>query len=398
MTGIVTFTNLFPSAALPWHGLFVQERMTRVVEALGCPWQVVAPRPFVPPPLSWLRRNPFAGLPTSETVRGVKVHHPAYPHYPGFSVAQQARRMARGSLETVGSITVGGSWILDAHYLYPDGVAAASIAEELSLPYVLSARGSDVHVLARNPSVLGQIRQAIRGAQAVIAVSGDLARRLTSLAGLPAGTVRVVRNGVDLQRFSPGDRMQARRTLHLSQARKLILGVGRLVPGKGFLRAARALERIPDADLVLVGDGPERRRIEAAAPGRCHVLGALPPDRVAEAYRAADVLVLPSQREGWPNVINEALASGLPVVATSVGGIPEILTDPAVGALVPFGQPDALAAALRRFLDTPPTADRVRAFAERYSWDEPVATLVSVMRTVPGTKFSSGTEASPVRE
>ena len=140
------------------------------------------------------------------------------------------------------------------------------------------------------------------------------------------------------------------------------------------------MSHLPDAKLVLVGEGPQRSRIAAAAPGRCHFLGSLPPDEVAHAYRACNVLVLPSTREGWPNVVNEALASGLPVVASAVGSLPEILADPAVGAVVPQGELDPLVAALERFLHEPPEPGRVVAFARRYSWDEPVAKLVELFR------------------
>lgn len=381
MKGILTFTNLFPSAILPQHGLFVRERMARVVDALGCPWRVVAPRPRVPRTLRWLAPNPFATMPPAETVDDVTVEHPAYLHIPGLSLHAQARRMARASLPVVRAVTAAGTWILDAHYLYPDGVAAAEIARQLSLPYVLTARGSDLNVLAQRPKIAEQIRTAAADAQALFAVSADLGTRFAELCGIDTEQVEVVRNGVDLKRFHPGDRSPARRILGLPPTGKLILGVGRLIAAKGFLLAARALERLPGTALVLVGEGPERLRIEAAAPpGRCFFLGSLRPDLVAHAYRACDVLALPSQREGWPNVINESLASGLPVVATAVGGIPEILTDPAVGGLTPPGDEDALASALRRFLDQPPAAHTVREFAQRFSWDEPVARLVERLR------------------
>ena len=194
-----------------------------------------------------------------------------------------------------------------------------------------------------------------------------------------------MRNGVDLDRFRPGDPAAARRELGLPVTGRLLLGIGRLVAGKGFVLAAQALASLPDdVQLVLVGDGPERGPIEIAAAGRVHCLGALPPDRVAIACRAADLLVLPSEREGWPNVVTEALASGLPVVATRVGGIPQILGEAPpswLGALVPPRDVPALAAALRTVLATPPDRAAVAAFAQRYGWDEPVAQLVAVFRS-----------------
>ena len=387
MRGILTFTNLFPSAALPHHGLFVRERMARVVSALGWNWRVVAPRPAVPWPLGFLADSRLQAMPSTETVDGVEVDHPPYRHWPGLSTALQANRMARAARTTVRKATAEGDWIVDAHYLYPDGVAAATIARDLGMPYVLTARGSDLNVLAKRPAVARQIRAALRHAQALVAVSADLKAQMVSLAGLNPERVHVLRNGVDLERFSPGDRQAARLELGLPEERKLILCVGRLVQAKGFALAALALDKLPGADLVLVGEGPERRRIEAPCRERCHFLGSLDPERVASAYRACDVLVLPSTREGWPNVINEALASGLPVVTSAVGGIPEILTDPEVGALVPQGELDPLAQALHRFLANPPEPASVRDFAMGYSWDEPVARLVGLFR---GLQVSKG--------
>src|SRR5262249_19783608 len=155
----------------------------------------------------------------------------------------------------------------------------------------------------------------------------------------------------------------------------LLLGVGRLVVDKGFLAAARALAALPaDVGLALVGEGPERPSIAAAAGARVHFLGARTPDEVALAYRACDLFVLPSEREGWPNVVTEARAAGLRVVATAVGGIPEILgggpaVDPRLGALVPKGDDMALANALRAALEVAGDRAYVRRFAERWGWD-----------------------------
>jgi len=175
----------------------------------------------------------------------------------------------------------------------------------------------------------------------------------------------------------------------VTAAGRLLLGVGRLVPGKGFAVAASALGRLPaDVQLVLVGDGPERAAIAAAGGARLHFLGARAPDEVALAYRACDLFVLPSEREGWPNVVTEALASGLRIVATRVGGIPQILgdgnADGALGALVAPRDADAFAAALQAVLAVSGDRARVRTFAERYGWAEPVALLAKLFQRAAG--------------
>ena len=378
--GVLTFTNLYPSALQPTHGLFVQERMARVAAAGGFAHAVVAPVAAVAWPLQRGAARRLAAQPAREVVAGVEVRHPRYRHWPGL-VRRQAGAMAKACLPVVRELTAEGRWVLDAHYLWPDGVAAAAIATALSLPLVLTARGSDVNVLAQDRVIARAIGAAARTARACFAVSGALAAAFAARAGLPGERVQVARNGVDLDRFRPGDIAAARRQFGLPPDARLLLGVGRLVEGKGFGDCAAALASLPaDVHLVLVGDGPERARLVAAAPpGRVHCLGTRRPDEVAQCYRTADVLVLPSRREGWPNVVTEALASGLRVVASPVGGIPELLgatPEPWLGALVPPGDGAVLAKALAAVLATPADRPRVRGYAEQFGWQQPTAQLV----------------------
>lgn len=385
---IVTFTNLFPSSTHPTHGLFVHERMRRVAAASGLPWCVVAPVPNVIWPLRNRVYRQWAKATPRETWLGVEVQHPRYRHWPGLSLRRQADAMARGARATIAALVQRGPIVLDAHYLWPDAVAAASLAREFGVPFTMTARGTDLNVIADDPFVAAAITEAAQRAALCAAVSKALGDRFAAVTGLPRTRITDVRNGVDLERFRPGDAAAARAQLGLPPHGRLLLGVGRLVGAKGFHLAAAALARLPaDVQLVLVGDGPDRARIAELGGARVHFLGPQPPDQVALACRAADLLVLPSEREGWPNVVTEALASGLPVVATAVGGIPQILgagngaaVRAELGALCAPNDLDGLTAALQRTLATPPDRSAVRAFAERYGWDEPVQLLVAVFR------------------
>jgi glycosyltransferase involved in cell wall biosynthesis len=369
---LITFSNLFPSAAFPAHGTFVEDRMRRVVARTGLEWQVVSPAPRVPWPL---RRGEYvrhAAQPANELVGGVRVHHPQYLHLPGLSTARQAGRIERAALPLVRELA-SERCVIDAHYVYPDGVAALRIARTLGLPCLVTARGTDLNVLR----IARQIREAAAGAFALLAVSQPLCERLAAVTGRP---VQLARNGVDLALFTPGERGAARARLGLPADGPLVLGVGRLVPGKGFLQLARAVSEISGVRLVLVGDGPERARIASALAGdRLILLGTRPRAEVALAYQACDVLALPSEREGWPNVVTEALAAGLPVVATDVGAVPEILADERYGAVVARGDGRALVAGLRRFLDAPPEREQVREYARRFGWEETVELLAGIL-------------------
>jgi teichuronic acid biosynthesis glycosyltransferase TuaC len=382
---VITFTNLFPSAVMPTHGVFVRERMSRLLALRPqWRWQVVSPVPEV----AWFFRSQtyrrWHAVPASEQVGGITVHHPRYRHWPGLSLRRQADAMAQGAERIVTSLAAERPVVLDAHYLWPDGVAASILARKLGIPYVLTARGTDVNVVASDHVVAGRIAEAADGALACFAVSGALCDRFAQVTGLARTRITEVRNGVDLDRFKPGDAQAARARLALPLQGRLLLGVGRLVESKGFLLAARALASLPrDVHLVLVGEGPQRSEIAEAGGDRVHFLGARLPDDVADAFRACDLFVLPTEREGWPNVVTEALASGLRVVASAVGGIPEILggaapADGSLGALVPPRDESALLSALQRILEAPGDRALVRTFAERWSWNAPLHTLTEV--------------------
>lgn len=389
----MTFTNLFPSTVMPGHGTFVCERMRRVAAELGCKWSVVAPVPEVVWPLRRGIYKQWAKVPVRETWPldgggSVEVHHPRFRHWPGMSQRRQADAVAAGARDVVRRLCAEEGAVLDAHYLWPDGVAAARLAEELSVPFTLTARGSDVNVLAQDPHLAPRIAQAATKAHACMAVSDALAAAFAEACGMPRDRVTTVRNGVDLQRFAPGDVQAARSALGIAADESIVVSVGRLVAGKGFDVAACAVRELPGVRLVLVGDGPERAKLEELGQGRVLFLGARPADEVALAYQAADAFVLPSHREGWPNVVTEALASGLPVVATPVGGIPQILggdpVDEELGALVPVGDVDGFRDALQRVLSAGERRQRIRSFAERYGWREPVEMLAGTFRRACG--------------
>jgi len=227
-----------------------------------------------------------------------------------------------------------------------------------------------------------RILAAAEQASAVITVSQPLKDRLVAL-GVDAGKVSVLRNGVDVAVFRAEAREAARAALGLPRAGAIAACVGNLVPEKGQGLAIDALRRLPGLRLVIVGDGPLRRELAAQAEqhgltARVEFRAVIPQHELSRLYAAADVLLLTSQREGWPNVVLEAMACGTPVVATRVGGIPEVLPDHAgilVNAHDRIGLEGALIDALGKSWDT----DAIARGAGRFRWDENIRRLSDVL-------------------
>jgi glycosyltransferase involved in cell wall biosynthesis len=262
---------------------------------------------------------------------------------------------------------------IDAHYFYPDGVAAARVANELRLPLVISARGSDINRVGEIRFARQRMLSAAKRAQALVAVSADLAKKMTEY-GMPKDRVHVLRNGVDTKLFAPHPRAAARRKLGLCMDGSLVIGVGNCVPLKGFDLLIRAASPLQGVRLLIVGEGPLRDDLaslaEALMPGRIEFRPNMRQEELRYAYASADVLGLPSLSEGWPNVILEAIACGTPVVASSVGGVPEILSNDAPARLIPDRSVESWTDALRKILANPIAPAEVRQYAIRFGWDE----------------------------
>jgi glycosyltransferase involved in cell wall biosynthesis len=265
--------------------------------------------------------------------------------------------------------------LVDAHYFYPDGVAAAMLGKRFGKPVVITARGTDVNLIPRYGLPRLMIRETARRAAGIITVAGALKCDLVKI-GVPAERIEVLRNGVDLQLFRPIERDAVRRKLGLRGT--TLLSVGHLIPRKGHDLVIQALPRLPETHLIVIGDGPERGTLEALARQsgvheRVTFIGARPQDELRSYYGAADALVLASSREGWANVLLEAMACGTPVVASSIGGTPEVVSSAEAGVLITERTPAGVAQAVQRLLACLPDRAATRRYAEKFSWDATTA-------------------------
>jgi glycosyltransferase involved in cell wall biosynthesis len=280
--------------------------------------------------------------------------------------------------------------VVYAHYLFPTGAVAAAIRRRAGLPYVVTAHGGDVRNLDRR-AVRRGTEAALGGASAVIAVSGYLADELRA-SGLRLPPVHVANMGVDLRRFRPAPRDAARAGLGLPAGGPLVLAVGGLTPRKDPLTLLQAFARVraarPDATLALVGDGPLAAAVRAGAArlgldGAVVLPGALPHEDLPDWFAACDLLSLVSRVEPLGVVALEAMASGRPVVATAVGGTPEVVPATA-GAVVPPGDPRAAAEAMLALLADPPPPEACRRAAEAHGLERQAARVAGILATAAG--------------
>ena len=364
------FTNLFPSTAEPTRGLFNLRGFAALASL--CNVRVVAPV------AAWRRLARPRELVNVllERHNGVAATYPTYWTIPRIGLAMHAGAMYRSVRGHAKKLHAERPFdVVLGAFAYPDAVAASRLARELNLPFVAFVLGSDINELAQRPALKPQILDALLHAETVVAVSHGLAARVVEL-GVPPKRVVVQHNGVDGECFRLQDQASVRAALGLPAGHRWLCYVGNLVHEKGPDVLLEAFERLsstePDLSLAIIGDGVLKPQLacrvdEHGLAGRVTFLGRLPPERVALWLSASDTLCLPSRREGCPNVVLEALASGRPVVASAVGGVPELVNQNN-GIMVPSEDAGALASGIRAVLNQSWSPALLRSSVPSLSW------------------------------
>jgi glycosyltransferase involved in cell wall biosynthesis len=377
MLRIAVVTRYFPSSAEPWQGRSAYQTLRMLARETDL--RVFYPNASYPSLLNPRSRS-YGKLDASFSPPDVKVSYFDYPALPLLSRPFNGWMAARALLPHVRRFAPD---LLFSCFLYPEGYAALSIGKALAVPVVAMSIGSDINRIGDPISYL-LTRAVLREADFVVTVSGDLRLKAVAM-GAQEEKTRAVVNGCDLSVFHVRDRLDARRRLGIDPASQVVLYIGRMDVKKGLreLVEAAALLRPDRANLhvYLIGEGPDRPLIRSAiqannAAGYIHALPGCAFDEVAVWMAAADLVTLPSYMEGCPNVVLEALASGRPVVATNVGGIPEILSEE-YGRLVPPRSPGKLAQALASVLDKTWDAQAISAHGSR-SWEKVAAELLEI--------------------
>ena len=385
MLRIAVVSRYFPSSGEPWQGRSAYQ----TIRALNSQADVHV---FYPnsayPAFLRPRTRLFRALDPDYSPAGVNVSYHDYPALPLLSRPFNGALAARALLPHVSAFRPD---LIFSIFLYPDSYAALQIAKKLRVPLVAMGIGSDIHSIGDRLSAM-YTRKVLEQADFLVTVSEDLRQKALTMGAKPERSRSVV-NGCDLSIFHVRDRAEARRQLNLDPGAEIVLYIGRMDVRKGLRELVEASAKLratnPNLQVYMVGEGPDRPQItqaieSAGATGFIHALPPCQPDDVAVWMAASDLVTLPSYMEGCPNVVLEALACGRPVVATRVGGIPEIMSD-ACGRLIPPRDANALEQALNAALSTEWDAASISAHWSR-SWNSVAQELWNIFKSIKSAR------------
>jgi teichuronic acid biosynthesis glycosyltransferase TuaC len=396
---ILTISCVFPNPAEPEYGVFVRARIHSMSSEAEI--KVFAPIPLIDYShlLKPRRRSP---VPRQLQDGGIPVSYPRWLYIP-WGVSLNSVLLFLQLLRPVARLRkhYQFEWI-DAHFAFPDGIAAAMLSRWFGVPFSITLRGNETMHASRSRIIQGLMRWAFRRAASVITVSTPLEQFAISM-GADSRTTRTIPNGVDHCIFYPRSREDCRRKLRLPLDARVIVSAGSLIERKGHHRVLEAVaglrSRAVDAWLLVAGgtgregDYSDTLRKMAAKLGledRVWFLGHVTPEALAEVMSAADLFCLASTREGWPNVVHEAMACGTPVVATDVGAIPDLIPSPRYGMVVPAGNQQALEIALETALCREWDREAIRRWAHARSWEQVADDVLQLLDSVTKSSMALG--------
>jgi teichuronic acid biosynthesis glycosyltransferase TuaC len=375
---VLLVTNLFPTPADPTRGIFTFQLASRLRSL--CNLTVVCPLPWFP---AWANTGlikkwgEFSRIPRMYEHRGFIVYSPKYLMIPKMSEAVHAALMFPSLYQAVKRLNRENRFdVVNTQWLYPDGVAAALATRRLGLPHVVTALGCDANLFLKQRHKRPQIAWALRKAHGITVVS-DALRKFLIEEGFGDKRIDVIPNGVDARLFFPRNKVDCREKLGIPEDGKMVLFVGQLLEVKGVIYLIEAVDRLlatrKDFCVYCVGEGADRQTYEGeiirrGMADRIHLIGNRPHPEVAIWMGAADVFCLPSVREGFPNVVLEALFSGRPVVASRVGGVPEMVNDRNGITILPRNS-NALKGGLECAMNRKWSEKDITNSVEKLSWD-----------------------------
>jgi teichuronic acid biosynthesis glycosyltransferase TuaC len=383
-------SNLFPDSNSPYLGLDNATLLHQLRDFFEI--RIICPRPSLK--VSVLYRSTSVNLMPREIDKVFQPHFIEVPYVPIYGSHFNHRLMRMRLRRPIYSlIQQGGIDCVLSSWLYPDGCAVSSILRGSGVPLVLITQGTDTHQYINHPVRRKLIIDAVGKSGAVIARSDELAR-LLAIAGADSGKIHSIHNGVNQSIFHPRDGELCRQQLGLTRDVKVIAFVGNFLPVKNpqFLLEAFSSRKIGDkVILAMIGNGPLKSRLVRIAENlgitdRVVFTGPLDSENVARWMGVATCLCLTSHNEGLPNVVIEALASGLPVVASDVGGIGQLVNSPERGSLVPAGDIKGYISAIVRHLNRVDSRTQIAMSGSRFSWGKCAQKHAKIIDSVVNSK------------
>lgn len=365
---LLILTNLFPSRWAPNKAAFNYQQFSRLAEEYDV--KMIVPVPFLEYIKNFrhIREHSFGKF---------QIKYLCFFYIPRFFRYLHGFFLFLSVLFILGWVRKGRFEVIFGSWVYPDGFVSVLLAKIFRIPVFIKVHGSDINVFSRDSLRRYQIAYALKSCSFVLSVSEDLKKKMILL-GVPENKINVIYNGVDKEIFRPMPVNQCRESLGLGQNLKLILFVGNIIESKGIRELMEAFlildTRHKNLAMVVIGDGSGRKMLERKYSDRLNdsgvmFTGRLDLEEISMYMSASDILCLPSYNEGVPNVLLESMACGIPVVATNVGGIPEIITDDD-GVLVEPENIDDLARGLEFALQKKWDKTKIVKSAMKYSWEE----------------------------
>lgn len=383
---VLSLSCVYPNARDSNLGLFVWSRLRHLSDWAEV--KVIAPIPQIDYSRSRVGRG---AIPKKEWDGPIETFRPAWIYPPGGYAANPIFLFLRLLPLVAGLRNRYGFHVIDAHFAFPDGIAASVLSRALGVPFTVTLRGNET-MHACYPWRRRLMAWSLKKASAIFTLSEELKRFAISL-GVDEARVRVVPNGIDTETFYERDRSQCRQKHSIRQDRKLILSAGALIERKGHHRVMQALasllrEKLKVELIIAGGRGREgqyeneirKQVIELGLQANVRIVGEVSPGELAEFMCAADVFCLASSREGWPNVIHEAMACGVPVVATRVGAIEDMIPSADYGLIVPSGDSAALARALQDALGKKWNGTAIATRAHSRTWTQVAKEVFEILR------------------
>lgn len=395
---VLALSYLFPNKRSPNYGIFVYNRLNAVNHF--CNVKVIAPIPWFP--FHWYIRQykQLKDVPFQEKHVSLETYHPRFFIIPKFFKWMDGVFYLIGTGKKILSIHKNFNVdIIDVHWVYPDIITGYLFSKLLKKPIVVTIRGKEAICFGEKSFRKKIIDNFLCRVDRIVCLSQELADIAVKI-GTDRNKISVISNGVDIDTFKPLDKISCRKDLDLPENNKIILSVGTLIEGKGFHKIIACMpnliKKYPDILLYIVGSvGPAgnfKKEIVSLVDAlglqkNVLLVGARPNSELRKWYNAADLFCLATKSEGSPNVVLEALSCGCPVIASSVGGIPEIMREAFLGYKYDFDDDVALQNAITTFFERTWDRRKIRVYMEEFSWDWCARKVMVVYQDVSGKEI-----------